>query len=214
MSDHFTPISQAPAGQAVPMQVPPINIGESVRIKFKYEAQGELHGLVALIATGSNPNLGGTYAQDTEYWNYRNRSFDVGALVMTLESGPYSAQDIEDYLKNYQPAFTADETVPSGAWAKGTLGADPSDSSYLFKAPDPDDGSVCIGLLLEQSQNGTLRMSAWYKTSQPADGWVWSPSKAPTRGLKWSRVLDAKGAPSTNPHHIQSGISWYHAIQS
>lgn len=195
------------------MQVPPINAAESVRIKLKYEHDGGLHGLVVLVATGSNPKLGPKYAKDTEYWFCKPKPIAATSLEMKLESGAYSDDDVATYVASYEPAFSSAEDVTPSQWTKGVFAGSSGGAAYLFKAPDPDDSSAWIGLMLQQTADYKLTASAWYKSCAPTDGWIWQPERSPKR-LSWKLVVDSNGKPSIDPAHIQHDVTWYYAAQA
>lgn len=190
-------------------QIPPGNFVA----KLTFNISGTPFMKVA--GTGTVYNVGPTYQSDTEYW-YANTTSVVGVtqITMGLTNGSSNAQDLTTFFSGLSQAFTAAETVTQSSWTKGQYSAPSGTTARLFKAPDPDDATTYIGLVVAQDANNALKATAWYKTSKPSGGWVWQSGNMPISGLTWTLVTDSNLNPSLNPNDMQSGKTWYYIAQS
>jgi hypothetical protein len=171
---------------------------------------------IKVAATGIDPNLGGIYAQNTEYWYAKATSVaSMTSISMTLARDTFTAEQLNAFFSGFTKAFTDPEVVTQASWTQGQYTPPAGTTARMFRAPDPDDGTKYIGLVIAQDSTKKLKATAWYKTVQPADGSVWTAANMPVdNGLTWSLVRDGNGNPTLNPNFIQSNQTWYHHAQS
>jgi hypothetical protein len=171
-------------------------------------------GFVRLIGTGDDPNLGGSYAANTEYWYAKSTSVvGMTSVAMTVATSAFTASQVDRFFNGYTFAFTEAQVVTPSMWTSGQYTPPTGTTARLFKATDPDDTSKQIGLVIAQDASNNLKATAWYKTSQPSGGWVWQPANMPA-SLSWTLVTDGGGNATLDPSYIQSGQSWYWIDQS
>ena len=147
----------------------------------------------------------GSYASNTEYW-YASTAVSIGShtqLDFGSQSGSYGSTQISQFVGSLNLAFDWTQDIGTAGWTQGTY--TPSASvARLYKATDPDDSELEIGLLIEQDEYQNLRGVTWYKQSNTGKAFDETPEQ-----LTFTLVTK-NGQPSTDPADIASG-TWYYA---
>lgn len=206
-----TPTSKPAPSHARPMQVPPIDAEASVLLRFHSAPDPASLAPIVMVATGTNQNVQPQYTVNSEYWSVLPAALGQYAqLYMTLDSQPYTADELGAVFAPYTKRLEVDEKALAREWIKGVVAVATDSLSVLFKARDPDNTDNWIGLLVEQGPDFGLRHVSWYKTWDPAGGNVWSAAAAPKgKIVPWTAVLDAQGNPSISPSNIDPAATWY-----
>ncbi|MCC6526408.1 MAG: hypothetical protein IT373_27420 [Polyangiaceae bacterium] len=157
-----------------------------------------------VIAT--NVTTVGAYASNKEYW-YTAGNTSGSSVALTTSTSTYTEAQLDTFRGRLPAAFTWTQNIGTGGWTQGTYTPTTGRTNKLYKAPDPDQSGVYIGMLTEQetSTNKLLR-TVWYKTSNTGTIWATNPAS-----LTFTQVLDQAGAPSTDPNDIQA-TTWYYAV--
>jgi hypothetical protein len=161
-------------------------------------------GAVAFRAAATNITTVGAYAADTEYWYTRTQGL-AAPLAMTGSVAVRSAADIDAFHADSAAAFHVTQAIGPSGWTRGTYSPTTGRTATLFKAPDPDNSRLMVGVLFEQDARNQLTRVVWYKTSDTGTIWAATPAT-----LTWAAVLNGAGSPSTNPNDI-SATTWYYA---
>lgn len=202
---HATAASQGaqPAHESVKLQIP---IDPDVTMIEFTSFDGSL---IRLVTTNDTDPVGSTYASHTEYWSMAPMSVERnGPLGMEASQKELTAEEITDFLlpsTGWGPVVSIAQVIGTSGWTQGTY-VPTGAQKRLFKAVDPDDSNVYIGLLIEQDANDNLTRVTWYKTALTGTIFATTPS-----AMTFEQVQDSHGDPSVDPRDIDASATWYYA---
>ncbi|MEO7331356.1 MAG: hypothetical protein ABI193_22460, partial [Minicystis sp.] len=157
---------------------------------------------VAFRGVITNNTTVGSYNSDTEYWYTRSQALG-SSISMSASANTYTGTQLDSFHSDCTTAYDTTQVVGTSGWTQGTYAA-PS-GSVLYRATDPDNGSVSIGMLVTQDSGSELKTIVWYKTANTGTVFATTPSS-----LSWTQVFDGSRQPSTDPADISSSATWYH----
>jgi hypothetical protein len=195
-----------PPGRSVIMgttQTPP-----DVKILFS-------RGVDAIRLVSLGPQSRGRYAADREYWlHLSDADLDVDEMTFTgapLDAG-YTEADINAVLGDRAASFSHQRVIPTSGWIQKPRVTPDTRAGYLFSAPDPDDATKRIGVLIEQDKESkAVVATGWYKSWVRPDSLIWGRREP----FKFTMTRVKNGAtPTTDPRFITGNPDqvWYHTI--
>ena len=188
-----------------PRQIP-VDTSKVTGIQFMYDGLPFLQ----VLATGDAVERGSKFARRTEYWAATSAVpvSNLTSLEMVATEVRETDRAMTGFLypdAHFGAALTAPQVVSPADWTKGEY-APGSMNAKLFKAPDPDDPSRSIGLLIEQNARGKLVATTWYKAANDT-GRIFDHTP---HALTFSAVVDDHGRPTSDPRYIDGYATWYH----
>ena len=192
--------SRAPQSQTLYAQQVPIDAGKVTEVYL--DAMSHIFIKVVVM---NDMNIG-SYKSNTEYWYAATTVAvaDAPQITMGSQSDRYDANQIQQFIGSLPLAFTWTQNIGKTAWTQGTY-MPVAPQAKLFKAPDPDDASRQIALLIEQDASNNLRGITWYKQVNTGLACNVMPGS-----LKLTQVTYRRGMPSVDPSNIAPG-PWYYA---